>query len=734
MKAFVKGFFYSFPIQLLLLHFKKHQVLLIFWVILFVSVGGKFMTKYGVDSLFLAPEYLGKIDFFAAAIVGISMGIFIMSWNITCFILFSRYFLFLATTSNPFLKFCINNAIIPLIFLSYYGYNAVSYAYYDELLSSREIFWLVVGFIDGFIIILLISFVYFFGAGKTIVRRLTPVINDPVLFKAQFSKSEKVRESRMIRVKYYFTATFELKKVRDVSHYSRDFLSTIFSRHHFAGVLSILIAFIFLMITGYFIDDSFFQLPAAAGVTIFFAILIAVSGAISYFLQNWSLLFLLLAFWGSNYLYEKGVIDITNKAFGLKYVAKNERPAYNEEYLSALSTDEKMASDKENMEAVLNRWKAKQGVYKPYMVIINTSGGGSRSATFTMRILQRLDSILNGSLMQRTTMISGASGGMLGAAYFRALDHAKQTGSTINLQDTQYVNDISKDLLNPIITNLVARDLASPVQQFEISGKYYSKDRAFAFENKLNENTKGLLNLQLKDLYLLEKEAKIPLLLLSSVVTQDARKMLISTQPISFLMRNKSQEVDAVDFGAMFKNLEAEDLRLLTALRMNATFPYVLPNVWLPTEPVVDIMDAGLRDNFGVESTMRYLQVFESWIKKNTKGVILIQITDRRKSGWDQPFASSGITDILMRPMMFFQSNWHKLQDYSQNDLYDAMKTLYGPQLQRIVFQYTSDEEEKAAALNFHLTKREKQDIFQSLFSVHNQKSFQTFRALTAQK
>lgn len=733
MKSFLKGIYHSFPIQLLLLHFKKHQVLLIFWIILFLSVGNQFMTKYGVDSLFLAPEYLGKIDFFAATLVGIAMGIFIMSWNITCFILFSRYFFFLATTSNPFLKFCINNAIIPLVFLIFYGFKAVDFALYDELLTKKETFWLVLGFIDGFCIILIISFVYFFGAGKTILRNLRGVINDPQQFKAQFKDPEKARESRMIKVQSYFTETFGIRKVRDVSHYSREFLSTVFSRHHFAGVLSILIAFIFLMVTGYFIDDNYFQLPAAVGITIFFAILIAVSGAVSYFLQNWTLLFVICMFSLSNYLYQKGYIDITNKAFGLKYVEKEQRPLYNEEYLNELSTEKKMNEDKEEMIQVLNNWKAKQNLYKPYMIIINTSGGGSRSATFTMRVLQRLDSILDGRLMQRTAMMTGASGGVLGAAYFRGLDYAKQNGLSISLQDTQWVNDISKDLLNPILTNLVARDLASPVQKFEISGKHYSKDRAYAFENKFNENTRGLLNLQLKDLYPLEKSAKIPMLILNSVVTQDARKMMISSQPISFMMRSKTSEVDAIDFGALFKNQEAEDLRLLTALRMNATFPYVLPNVWLPTEPIIDVMDAGLRDNFGIETTMRFLQVFETWIKRNTRGVILIQLTDRRKSGWDQPFLSSGVTDILMRPMMFFQSNWHKLQGYNQDDLYDAMKTIYGSQLQRIVFQYTS-EEEKAAALNFHLTQREKQDIFQSIFSVHNQQSFQHFRALTAQR
>src|SRR6478672_8758127 len=124
MKLFFRGLYYSFPLQLVLLHFKKFQVLLIFWYLLFSTVSGSFMKSYGAASLFLAPEYIGDVNFISAAIVGISIGIFIMSWNITTFILFSRHFHFLAITTNPFLKYCINNGIIPLRFLIYYFVEA----------------------------------------------------------------------------------------------------------------------------------------------------------------------------------------------------------------------------------------------------------------------------------------------------------------------------------------------------------------------------------------------------------------------------------------------------------------------------------------------------------------------------------------------------------------------------------------------------------------------------------
>ena len=43
MKAWLRGFYYSFPVQLLFLHFRKYQVLLVFWFILFTVVNGSFM-------------------------------------------------------------------------------------------------------------------------------------------------------------------------------------------------------------------------------------------------------------------------------------------------------------------------------------------------------------------------------------------------------------------------------------------------------------------------------------------------------------------------------------------------------------------------------------------------------------------------------------------------------------------------------------------------------------------
>ena len=73
------------------------------------------------------------------------------------------------------------------------------------------------------------------------------------------------------------------------------------------------------------------------------------------------------------------------------------------------------------MIGILNNWKSKQKQAKPLMVFLNVSGGGIRSASFVMDVLQRLDSITDHRIMPATFMISGASGGMFSATFFRVL-------------------------------------------------------------------------------------------------------------------------------------------------------------------------------------------------------------------------------------------------------------------------------------------------------------------------
>ncbi|MDB5206710.1 MAG: patatin-like phospholipase family protein [Flavisolibacter sp.] len=736
---YLKGTFYSLPLQLLFLHFRKYQVLLIFWAVLFSVVSGGLMKSFGAEALFLAPEYMGDVNALAAAIVGIAIGIFIMCWNVTTFILFSRHFSFLAATQYPFLKYCVNNSIIPLTFLVFYLLKAYQYSHYKELITNIEIIFLSGGFLIGLFLVFTISFLYFFSADRTILKILQPLFSTAKNYISTLQPEKNAGRS-LIRSEWFLDSFFRVRRCRDVSHYSPELMEKIFKRHHFAAVISVFIIYLFLLMIGFFLEYPFFQLPAGAAVTLLFAVLIGVTGAIVYFFQSWSVPVLIVFIFILNFFYSKEWIDPRNKAYGLNYGDKNSYPSYTQRNIDSIAASPSVQTDKQNMETILGRWKAKQGEEKPLLVVVTTSGGGTRSGTFTMNVLQRLDSLTGGSMMKKTFLFTGASGGMIGATYFRELYRRRMKDSSINLQSKEYVDNIASDLLNPIFTSFVARDIFAPERKFSVGPYSYLRDRGLAFEEALNSNTDKILDKKLGDYVADETAANIPLMLYHTLVTRDAKMMTISTQPMRFMMqppRDTTQSkasADGIDFTSFFTKQDPYNLRMLTILRMNATFPVVLPNVWMPATPVIDVMDGGLRDNYGVETSLRFLIHMQNWIEENTRGVVMVQIRDRMDGGWDSPYEFDDLVQNATKPFFLLQHNWYKMMEYFQKDMSTYFLNNQKYPVHNITFQYIPRKEQHKAALSFHLTKQEKVDIAGSLGSQHNQESFKRVLGLFEKK
>ncbi len=740
MKTVIKSLWYSLPLQLLILHFRRYQILLLFWYILFATIAGNFMKSYGADTLFLAPEYFDKVSAGSVAITGFAVAVYIMSWNITTFILHGPLVSFLATTSQPFLKYCINNALLPIIFLVFYFIEAKSFSTNQQLLSNWDFIIFSASFIGAFLLSISIAFAYFFGADKTIYYSIGSKIKS-----ANETYNESIALKKLpqlkgyLKIDWFLSAKLRIRKPRDVRHYNESFLKKILGRHHFAAVIAILVAFVFLITTGLVSNANLFQLPAAASILIFFSILIAVAGAFNIFFKSWSIVVILLLYLCINFLYQHEIIDPRNKAYGLNYENNNNRAIYTQESVELLASRQNVESDKKFYLQTLNNWKAKQKDSLPIMFIINTSGGGLRSATFTLHTIQKLDSIMGGELMNKTLFITGASGGILGAAYFRELYWQNLMGAKCNLQSKQYVNDISNDLLNPIFSSFVSRDIIGPVQKFTFNGFNYTKDRGYAFEEKLKENTTGIFTKQIKDYIEPEHTAAIPFLLLGSVISRDARKMIIASHPARFLMRPNCNnqiyptDIDAIDFTSFFEKQNSKDLRFLSALRMNATFPFALPNVWLPSNPVIDVMDAGLRDNYGAETTLRFLDVFNDWIQKNTAKVVVLQIRDRSLNDWEKTVEVDNYLNFLTKPFSQIEHNWFKLQDYYQagqiNYSSNANKNLY-----TICWQYLPTQKNITASLSFHLSTAEKKDIINAVDNSLNKANFKQLIDLLKQK
>ena len=125
---------------------------------------------------------------------------------------------------------------------------------------------------------------------------------------------------------------------------------------------------------------------------------------------------------------------------------------------------------------------------------------------------------------------------MLGTAYFRELYYQKKTNALNNLYTQTHIDNIAKDLLNSVSFTIISNDLFMPWVKFKKGGYEYVKDRGYIFEKQFNENTNFLLDKTLNDYTQLEKGAEIPLMFITPSIVNDGRRMIISSQGISYMM------------------------------------------------------------------------------------------------------------------------------------------------------------------------------------------------------
>jgi len=745
MRTRLQPLFRFLPVQLFLLHFRKYQMILIFWLMLFAAVTGNLATHFGAQSLFLSPEYRGAITPISFFLLGGSTAIFAMSWHITTFIIHSKRVPFLGATHHAFLKYCINNSIIPLSFLVTYGIVTARYLMYNEGAPTWTIISHLSAFYIGYSFLLLLSFLYFFRADRNILKIVLGTIANPSLIRSLIPYDELDNEYELVRADSYLTHIFRIEKIKTPYEYNKRFLNTVLRRHHRNAVFAIFFAIIVILLLGIFMDNPILRIPAAAGFLVLFAIMLAAVGAFKYYLQSWEIIGWILIFTFAGYLAKRGVFDLRSIAYGMKY--NSERlPAYNYENLKHIFSDSVYLQDKATEEHRLDLWKQKVSKEpasgsKPPLVIIAVSGGGSRAAFWTFRCLQYADSLTQGRLFDHNVLITGASGGMIGASYWRSIQTQYRLGKLRMPYNPAYQQLVGKDLLNAVIFSLACVDIISPFNKITVAGRRYSKDRGYAFDRELASNSNQLLDYRLKDYKELEAKAVSPMLLISGTIINDARRLLLTPQPVGYLTRSasslgsKAPAIDAVDFARFFKDQDPYNLQIMSALRMSATFPVVLPVVKLPSEPQMNIMDAGLRDNFGTESMMRYLSTFREWMMEHAGEVIVLQIRDTKSNEPSEPDEENSMSSMMLDPLFAIQQKWSGFQTYTQSYLSDYVNVAFpAGKIRKITLQYIPQDKDKSAALNFHLTSREKADLLQSVFNTGNQAAFAELQALFPQK
>lgn len=322
---------------------------------------------------------------------------------------------------------------------------------------------------------------------------------------------------------------------------------------------------------------------------------------------------------------------------------------------------------------------------KPPLALVCVSGGGSRAAAWTMRVLLEmeraflapgtypwepkdrtgterpqwwglLDPLRSAepvAFPYHVRLLTGASGGMIAGSFYAA-SLAPPTGpERVNrnvspltggeLTDHDLFKGVCADFLTPIVHTLVTHDLPTLLLPRQTDW-----DRGRRLEETWRAALHGQLGKPFSDLRDGEEKGWRPSLVFAPMLIEDGRQLFISNLDLRSVARNRANLLgdgghlnpldvndpaprrllsrEGVEFFKLFPH--ATEFQVGTAARMSASFPYVLPAVPLPTNPPRRVVDAGYYDNYGVSVAASWLFTHMDWVRENTSGVVLIQIRD----------------------------------------------------------------------------------------------------------
>lgn len=730
----------SFSVQLLLLHLRSHLLLLVVWILLLALMSGRLGPNLGLQYLFLDPEYLGQTGFWSFLIVGLAFGLFTMSWNLSTYLLLGGYFNFLASLARPFFKFCVNNALLPLSVLGVYLVLLVKF--FRAEANALGMVEAMSGLLLGVTLSIFVYAIYFNLTNRDINYYLPKFREPPPNLGPGRGMGTQPRQAlrpsalgprlaatldNPYGVRTYLNVKLQPTLVRSVAHYDPRLLRGIFRQNHLNALLLQAAIVVILIGLGLLIDFPLFQIPAGASFLVLLSLFASTIGAVSYWFTEWRLTLLVLLLAGVEIISSKIDYQVGNWAYGLDYTTRAE---YNPNRFEELYGSGTVNADRRATRAILDNWLAKQDGEKPPFVIICASGGGLAAATWALHVGQELQRRSGGEFLKKTVLMTGASGGQLGLAYLR---EAYRTDADFTSGNAARLDRIASDLLNPVAFSIVSNDLFLPFTEVEVMNKTYRRDRAYGFEEAWNRHTDYSLQKPLIFYREPERRADIPLQFITPSIIDDGRRLVISPQGVSYMtappaaLRGELDlRPDMVDFRWLLREQDADSLNFVTALRMNATYPYVLPLVELPTRPAVQVMDAGYRDNYGVVSAARFVDNFREWILENTSGVVVVQVSAFREEMPRPAKTKPGVISNLFSPVGV-AGNILGVQILDQEMILGQLASSLGPKkFQLYRFNYEPAEEDALrTSVSFHLTEAERRQVLHALDAPEMQRNLE---------
>jgi hypothetical protein len=446
-----------------------------------------------------------------------------------------------------------------------------------------------------------------------------------------------------------------------------------------------------------------------------------------------------------------------------------------------------------NLEA-LDAWRHRVGRDRaggnrdelPKLAVVAVSGGGIRSAFWTAYVLSALEDEyarrvapatdpgpVPRSFRDHVRLIAGASGGMVGAAYYvasspkvsgplvkdKAADSPTIPWPTVeDVAVAHFRKRMPSDSLTMPASYMVLREPLWALFPVDPWYPLFSPARSGPIDRgRVLDESWGTLNrILVLNLRGLERTGQIPSLVFSPMLIEDGRRLLISNLDMAFAARIDGSmiryddstavpnphpySVSAFEFFRLFPC--ASDFRLSTAVRMSASFPFISPAVALSTNPPRRVVDAGYYDNYGVQVAAAWIYEHRQWLMDNTSGVALVRIRDFQGQRDRLEIARAkapGFWEILRRGVEYVASPVEAVLEarYSSSSFRNDGEIVYlsalfaakkGPGF----FTMVPFENSEEVALSWAITHRERAQLRRSIIGANVERDFEKKRQRTA--
>jgi len=355
------------------------------------------------------------------------------------------------------------------------------------------------------------------------------------------------------------------------------------------------------------------------------------------------------------------------------------------------------------------------------IVLVATTGGGIQAAAWTARILTGLNGRID-KFSRHVRLISSVSGGSVGAMYFAA---AYDRGEVSPADGQKIIDNADASSLDQVTWGLAYPDLVFGLfpwlKGLGISpGGPHISDGGFIFldRGRMLESSWRLRLPSGQDKATLAgwrddaRRGLRPAVIFNSTLAESGDRYLLSSTGFADQIQGRWE------FAKLYPK---SDLRIRTAARLSATFPYVTPAARMlrndPTsfdyghfyQPETHAVDGGYYDNYGVASLLDWLDNgLEPMAQATRPKMLLIEIRAApiAKPG-QRPNASSFGTIFQLTNPLVTMENVRGTGQLSHNTFdEDLMKRLY-PNLCQATFEFNNTDARGCPLnepLNWHLT------------------------------